>query len=85
MNERNIPAWMVNETISHGEFLQFNGHIYHYMTMKSMPQYLSKTEKTALDNTVVVESEASTIITVWKDKKALKNLLKKKKNLKRAA
>lgn len=53
--------------------------------MKSMPPYLSKTEKMALDNTVVVESEASTIITVWKDKRALKNLLKKKKNLKRAA
>ena len=55
------------------------------LAMKSMPPYLSKTEKMALDNTVVVESEASTIITVWKDKKALKNLLKKKTNLRRAA
>ena len=85
MKERKIQAWMVNQTIMYGNFIQFDGNIYHYITRKCMPPCLSEAEKSALDNTVVVESEACTIITVWKDTKALKNLMKKRKNLSRAA
>lgn len=85
MKERKIQAWMVNETIINGQFIQFDGNIYHYITRKCIPHYLSEAEKSALDNIVVVESEAGTIITVWKDKRALKNLKKKRQNLFRAA
>lgn len=85
MNERSISAWMVNETIINGHFMQFEGKIYHYILRKHMPPYLSEAEKLMLENTVVVESGESTIITVWKDNRVLKNLRKKSKNLSRAA
>lgn len=79
--QRGVCQQMIDDTIYYGELIRKQGLRYYIMTERSTCFIQQKQYKDRLKNTVVILTSDNTILTVYKNARAIRNVKKKPKRL----
>lgn len=82
--QRGVTEQMIDDTIHFGEMIRKQGLRYFIMTKKCLSYFHQKQYNERVQNTVVILNPDNSILTVYKNSKALKNIKKKSKELYRS-